>query len=167
MKRKINFYILIFCCLLYKGIVSSNLNIRKKRIVDRTTHGSTPLEIAQFPFIVNIQINNKSSCGGSILSSTKILTAAHCLRFHDQEYSVLSGSHYKNSGIRHRIIMKIIYPSVHRNSVYENDLAMLSISPPIDLVLSHNRRIELYNENLPPNAYGTFASWKCYRTIIM
>jgi len=57
------------------------------RIVGGTRSGPN-----QFPYTVSIRAYNGSStsfCGGSMISSTYILTAAHCTRgFHDFEIGI-------------------------------------------------------------------------------
>ena len=42
-------------------------------------HGGMQASTNEFPFIVSLQLSHNHFCGGSIISSTFILTAAHCL----------------------------------------------------------------------------------------
>ena len=79
--------------------------------------------IHEVPYIVNILKNGVPNCGGSILLSTLIITAAHCIK-DDAIYSVLSGSRHENRGIPHNITRKIIYPLFIPGGLL-NDLACL------------------------------------------
>lgn len=40
--------------------------------------GGVPAVAGDFPFIVSLQKNGAHFCGGSLLDSTTVLTAAHC-----------------------------------------------------------------------------------------
>lgn len=40
--------------------------------------GGVPAQAGDFPFIVSLQRNGAHFCGGSLLDSTTVLTAAHC-----------------------------------------------------------------------------------------
>lgn len=122
--------------------------------------------IQQVPYIVKVLRDQKHACGGSILSPSNILTAAHCVRDPASVYSVSSGSHFRNRGVLHEIRMTIVHPyyKFHLNG---NDLAILVISPPIDVVNSPNRKIRLYKGPLPPNASsGIFSGWGCHRIFL-
>ncbi|WP_162873018.1 S1 family peptidase [Austwickia chelonae] len=41
--------------------------------------GGTPAKDGEFPFMVSLQLNGESFCGGSLINSTTVLTAAHCV----------------------------------------------------------------------------------------
>lgn len=40
--------------------------------------GGVPAVAGDFPFIISLQSNGAHFCGGSLLDSTTVLTAAHC-----------------------------------------------------------------------------------------
>jgi trypsin len=40
--------------------------------------GGVPAQQGDFPFIVSLQTGGSHFCGGSLLNSTTVLTAAHC-----------------------------------------------------------------------------------------
>jgi trypsin len=41
--------------------------------------GGVPATAGDFPFIVSFQKNGQHFCGGSLIDSTTVLTAAHCV----------------------------------------------------------------------------------------
>ena len=116
--------------------------------------------IQQVPYVVNIRDNGYRNCAGSILTPYIILTAAHCVEEHESNYSILSGSRYANNGTFHHVTRIIRHPGYHR-SKFEDDLALLIIFPPIDIIRSVNRNIHLHLGLLMPNAFGTVSGWGC------
>ena len=138
----------------------SDTLVRKKRIIDNSPNPHLVHGIHEVPFIVNILKNGESFCGASILSPIILLTAAYCVYDDDASYIILSNSIFRNAGIPHHIERKYIYP--HYNSTnMSNNLAVLVISPPIDLVNSHNRHIELYNRRGRRPTMGMLSGWGC------
>lgn len=41
--------------------------------------GGVPAEVGDFPYLVSMQLSGRHYCGGSLLDSTTVLTAAHCV----------------------------------------------------------------------------------------
>ena len=78
--------------------------------------------------------NNQHFCGGSILSSTWILTAAHCVFQRDASDIIINaGSNKLYDGTQQRQASKIIlYPYYHRHT-YANDIALILLSSPLDM----------------------------------
>ena len=46
---------------------STSLHIRKKRVIDKTRNGGSPIQLSMAPYIVNILKNERSHCAGVIL----------------------------------------------------------------------------------------------------
>ena len=118
-----------------------------------------PVSITHVPYIVKILKDGITECAGSILTPYMIITAAHCVE-DPERYTILSDSSYVNLGTPHNITRKIIYPDYHPER-FGNDLALLLINPPINLVNSLNRRILLHDGDIPENSFGTISGWGC------
>ena len=115
------------------------------------------MSIEHIPYIVNILRNGKDNCGGTILLNDIIITAAHCV-FENDVYTILSGSSFRRNGTLHHV-RRLIINQQYNMSKHWSDLALLKIFPPIDLVHSPNRNIELHNGHILPNSYGTISGW--------
>ena len=136
---------------------SLDLQVRKKRLIDKSQFGDRPIRIGLVPYIVNIHRNGKANCAGSILAPNIIITAAHCVH-DDAWYIILSGSSHEKHGVPHNVTRKIIHPEYHRDR-FPNDLALLIINPPIDLIHSPNRKIALYIGEVDEDTIGTISGW--------
>ena len=91
------------------------------------------------------------------MSPNIIITAAHCVEDHAW-YMILSGSSHEKQGVPHNVTRKIIHPEYHPDR-FPNDLALLVITPPIDLIHSPNRRIALYIGEVAEDTPGTISGW--------
>ena len=134
--------------------------VRKKRVIDDSAHPYHVRGIEEVPYIVNILKDGESFCGASILSPTILLTAAYCVNDDDAAYIILSNSISRNTGLPHRIERKYIHDHYNLTNM-ANNIAVLFISPPIDLVNSHNRHIELYNRRGRKPIVGMLSGWGC------
>ena len=101
-------------------------------------------------------MNGNVACAGTILSPVDILTAAHCFANFSAIFVVLSGSNLRDRGIPHNITRKLLYPG-H----VINDLALITIFPPIDLIHSPNRAIKLHPIGAPLNNVAIVSGWGC------
>ena len=118
------------------------------------------MPIRQVPYIVNIQVNGRSQCAGSILTPHIIITAGHCVDAHDVTYTILADSQFRNGGMLHNCTRIIKYPAYDALNL-ENDLALVIVFPPIEIERSDNRKITLHNGNLSPGTPATFSGWGC------
>ena len=138
---------------------SSDILVRKKRIIDETENGNRPVPIQEVPYIVNVIENRRPVCGGSILLPNLIISAAHCVE-DNANYIVLSGSSQLTRGIQHNVTRIIFHPN-RPGHKFDYDLVLLTIFPPIDLFHSPNRPIPLFHGDIPPNTMGTTSGWGC------
>ena len=131
-----------------------------KRVIDNTSRGNRRVMIQRVPYVVNVAYHGYRKCAGSILTPYIILTAAHCVETDESNYSILSGSTYVNNGTFHHVTRIIRHPG-YQPRRFKDDLALLIISLPIDIIRSVNRNIQLYFGPLMPNAFGTVSGWGC------
>ncbi|XP_046459628.1 trypsin-like [Daphnia pulex] len=92
-----------------------------------------------WPFIAGLRIAGRSSvfCGGSIISPTRILTAAHCVEkmsaFNISTMTVNLGMHNQtgNDADHTRRVSRVVYHIAYNANTNQNDVAVLTIDPPI------------------------------------
>lgn len=103
----------------------------KVRIID-----GVDSKIEEFPFIVALEFSDGPSftCGGSILSSYYVITAAHCVEDESaDELQVRAGSSFRvRRGSVHRIRNFTIHPERYARPK-DYDLAILQLIEPIEL----------------------------------
>jgi len=94
--------------------------------------GTTVSSASTYPFIANLQEDGSFICGGTILSTTKILTAAHCaVDGSASEFRFRVGSlKYNSGGTLVSVASKAVHPKYDANTV-DYDVAVLTLSTPL------------------------------------
>nr|CAD7204721.1 unnamed protein product [Timema douglasi] len=84
---------------------------------------------------VSIQLNGNHLCGGTILNSNWILTAAHCVQnMKAAELSVLLGTTYlTQGGVTISVSTFIVHASFSPEDAYKNDIAVIKLSQSLTL----------------------------------
>lgn len=100
--------------------------------------GGYPIPIDKAPWTVSLLYCGDPICGGSIVSITKILTAAHCTAAgNTQDFLIRAGSSETMTGGQVREISEIIvHPQFSHDPAKGNDISMLFLTKP--LILSAN-----------------------------
>ncbi|CAF3219931.1 unnamed protein product, partial [Rotaria sp. Silwood2] len=113
-----------------KAVCGCSLNpVSITRIVGGENAGE-----ASWGWAVSISINETFLCGGSILSSSWIITAAHCVEnFKASQFIIYAGSTLLWSGTQTRTVSKILVHPRYNSSVYVNDISLLKFSSPLDM----------------------------------
>lgn len=106
----------------------------QKRIV-----GGTDAVKNSWPFIVALLNNKRQFCGGSIMDSTRILTAAHCVAHMSSwdvaRLEVALGMHNLKPSMDYQVLKKVRRVTRHRgfdSRTLYNDIAILTLDSPID-----------------------------------
>jgi secreted trypsin-like serine protease len=83
---------------------------------------------------VSIRIDNTYLCGGTILSSSWILTAAHCVVGNTaSQITVYAGSTTQLSGGQMKVASRIFMHPNYQANTHENDIALLQLSYPLNM----------------------------------
>ncbi|KAG3294270.1 serine protease 55 [Ictidomys tridecemlineatus] len=104
--------------------------MRHSRIV-----GGLEAEVGEFPWQVSIQATNQHFCGGTILNSWWILTAAHCVigELPTEELSVVLGTNDLTSPrLEIKPVSSIVYHNKFKRESMDNDIALLMVASPIE-----------------------------------
>lgn len=102
-------------------------------LVSRIVGGETA-GIATWSWTVSLSIASNYLCSGSILSSSWIITAAHCV--YDTIGSsiiVYAGSNIRWTGTQSRSVSRVIVHSKYNSANYTNDIALLQLTTPLDM----------------------------------
>nr|XP_034193628.1 trypsin beta-like [Osmia lignaria] len=92
--------------------------------------GGQTASISEAPYQVSLQMNGRHFCGGSIIASSWVITAAHCTAYPVNSLTIRSGSTNVNSGGSvHKVQQVIKHESYRtsRNGIPINDIALLRI----------------------------------------
>jgi len=100
--------------------------------------GGTEISIRFFPWQVAISAQSTHMCGGSILSPTKILSAAHCYASYTQAQLLKflrvragSSSHNERGTVR-EVIRVVLHPDFNAPTRMNNDIAVLILKSKLD-----------------------------------
>lgn len=139
-----------------------------KRDLEDKIVGGSDTTIDKYPYLVAIRDNGSFTCGGSILSEIKILSASHCLKLVPDIsiYTVLAGTSYATDtdivGFegQGRRVSRVIHHSRGPNVYIGIDIAVLFLSEP--LIFGKNSRalqLPLQNGSVPYGICARMAGW--------
>ncbi|KAF5901255.1 plasma kallikrein isoform X2, partial [Clarias magur] len=93
--------------------------------------GGSDAATGEWPWQISLQSGLHHICGGSIISSRWILTAAHCLSTQDIHFSVRAGiTKLSEAGTKYELEIIIVHPNYNKTSG-ENDIALIKLKKPI------------------------------------
>ncbi|XP_018572008.1 trypsin-3 isoform X2 [Anoplophora glabripennis] len=95
--------------------------------------GGEATSIATYPYQISLQLLSTHICGGAIISSDWIITAAHCVVDSPvpSYLSVRAGSSTRNSGGQVYTVVKVISHPSFLTSTLDYDVALLQLSSSI------------------------------------
>lgn len=143
-------------------------SVRQAKIV-----GGSEAAVGEFPYQVSLTYNDEFVCGGSILSTLLILTAAHCVKYsrpsrlkvtageHDRS-GFLNGTGYlTGTGSGSEQVRTARYIYLHESYVWEtdvNDIAIVVLNEPFQYT-SHVQNISLPQYLETFSGYATATGW--------
>lgn len=97
--------------------------------------GGAPTTIELHPHQVSLRQRNVHICGGSVITTTRVLTAAHCLEQGVQPsiYSIMAGSAMRrgDANAQIRTISRLIIHAQYNDDTSQNDIAVLHFVAPL------------------------------------
>lgn len=141
--------------LLPLSLFSSALQAEDVNIAPYIVGGSSVnVNVAEYPFMASLMFEYESQpgtiypfCGGSILDSTHILTAAHCVydvasyRIGNMKVAIEANDGQGMLAAQRVSVKNIYYPSDYNDSTLLNDVAVLELSQPLSTYTSSHAAI--------------------------
>ncbi|KAH8380848.1 hypothetical protein KR200_007997 [Drosophila serrata] len=158
------------CCLLVRGLPLQEGQDAKNDGPDGRIVGGYVTDIAQVPYQISLRYKAITApqnayshrCGGSIIDSDKVLTAAHCvIGTVASQYKVVAGSNYRtgSDGVITSVKEIIMHEGYFSGAAYNNDVALLILDPPLPLNNFTIKPIQLASEAPLPGAISKISGW--------
>ncbi|EDW78197.1 uncharacterized protein Dwil_GK24139 [Drosophila willistoni] len=116
--------------------------------------------IEDHPYQVSIQtIRGSHFCGGSLIDSQTVVTAAHCMQsYKSSEMQIRLGSTYRNEGGEVVSVGSFKYHENYNSSEMTNDVAVIRLSSPVRQT-AKIRAIELADETPASGTPAVVSGW--------
>ncbi|KAM7354829.1 trypsin delta/gamma-like protein CG30031 [Cochliomyia hominivorax] len=146
--------IFILCDIISRA---SFIYVKGSESTGRIVNGSIT-NINSAKFTVNLRVNGKFICGGSLITPEIVVTAAHCVKgVSPGRLTVVGGATYlSESGVR-RSVDKIITPKEYNAKTYHFDIAVLKLTG--KMIGNNIETIELCKDDWKLGDYINVFGW--------
>nr|DAA64574.1 TPA_exp: trypsin 2B [Locusta migratoria] len=121
----------LLCLLVAACGAAPSTRVRRPRprpLLDGRIVGGEPVDISQYPWQISLEDYGWHNCGGSVIGSTWVLTAGHCVRgTTPSELTVRAGTSTRESGGTVFDVATIIEHELHSSYTRDYDFALLEI----------------------------------------
>uniref|UniRef100_A0A0D9QYU8 Transmembrane protease serine n=1 Tax=Chlorocebus sabaeus TaxID=60711 RepID=A0A0D9QYU8_CHLSB len=132
------------------------ITLSEQRII-----GGTEAEEGSWPWQVSLRVNNAHHCGGSLISNTWILTAAHCFRSNSnpREWIATFGISTTNPRLRMRVRSILIHNN-YISATHENDIALVRLENSVTFTRDiHSVCLPAATQNIPLGSTAYVTGW--------
>jgi secreted trypsin-like serine protease len=131
--------------------------------ITRIVNGETA-EIGAWGWTVSLEIEQRFLCGGSVISPSWVITAAHCMKdVIASDINVYAGSNDLWSGNQIRNGLRVIVHPNYDPNTLSNDIALIKLSSPLDVTNSSIRTICLPSIN---STILSYSEWPVANTTV-
>ncbi|KAF4465910.1 trypsin-related protease [Fusarium albosuccineum] len=123
--------------------------------------GGQDARLGDFPYLVSLLQYGSAWCGGSLLDSRTVLTAAHCVAGRNaSDFQVRAGSlNWDAGGQKVNVSFFNVHPS-YNSSNADNDIAIVRLASPIeDTAVIGYATLPKHCSDPVPNSTATTAGW--------
>ncbi|XP_058121727.1 chymotrypsin-1-like [Anopheles ziemanni] len=121
--------------------------------------GGADAEPGAAPFQVSLQTGSGHSCGGAIVASKWVATAAHCVYgSKPSQVTVLAGTNLLDSGGQRYEVEAFFYHSRYNKPTFHNDVALVKLKKAFEFN-EFVQPIEYSEHELPDDATVTLTGW--------
>ncbi|XP_071068805.1 transmembrane protease serine 11D [Dasypus novemcinctus] len=132
------------------------MTLSEERII-----GGIKAEEGDWPWQVSLQRNNFHICGGTLISNTWILTAAHCFRSssNPRQWTVNFGLSTTVPALRMRVRSIVIHDN-YEPITRENDIALMQLERGVTFTRNiHTVCLPVASQNIPPGSTAYVTGW--------